>query len=369
MIDAEIEELLKPILELYNQIEIELLLNVAVRFDTYETIGGSLDWYLKRLQGMGAFTKSNLKIIEKYSPASKKLIRKMLKQVGYDTMLTNGSMNLETLMASVVNRHIIESIISDLEADIKIINTKALENTNKAYMDILTKGYIETAGGVYSYQESIKKALVEMSKNGIAGATYLRKGKVAQYSLEGTVRRDILTRAHKCSVEVQMNNIKELGSNLVYVSQHMGARTHPTDQWANHAGWQGKVYMLEGSSDEYENLIDATGYGDITGLAGVNCRHHIYNYIEGVTYIPDRIDEEENERVYQLSQQQRKIERDVRKAKKELAVANVLNDPDLKRASKQKLKAKTDKLNEFVEAHKELKRDYSRTRVSEEYTK
>lgn len=369
MIDAEIEELLKPILELYSQIETDLLLNVATRFDTYETIGGSLDWYLKRLQGMGAFTKSNLKIIQKYSPASKKEIEKMLKQVGYQTMLTNGKMNLETLMASVVNRNIINSIIEDMLQDIKIINTKALESANKAYMNVLTKSYIETAGGIYSYDESIKRALVEMSKQGISGATYLRKGKVAQYSLEGTVRRDVLTRAHKCSVEVQMNNVKELGSNLVYVSQHMGARTHPTDKWANHAGWQGKVYMLEGSSDKYENLVEATGYGDITGLAGVNCRHHIYNYIEGVTHIPDRIDEEEDERVYQLSQKQRKLERDVRKAKKELAVASVMNDPELKRASKENLREKTEKLDNFVKAHKELKRDYSRTRVSEEYTK
>lgn len=365
MLDAEIEELLKPILEIYNEIETELLLNVAMRFDTYETIGGSLDWYLKRLQDMGAFTKANLKIIEKYSPATKKAIEKMIKGVGYQTMLTNGKMNLETLMASVVNRHIMESILKDMEADIKIINTKALESANQAYMDILTKGYIETAGGIYSYQESIQKALVEMAEKGISGATYKRNGKVAQYSLEGTVRRDILTRAHKCSVDVQMNNVKELGGNLVYVSQHLGARTHPTDKWANHAGWQGKVYMLEGSSDKYENLVEATGYGDITGLAGVNCRHHIYNYIEGVTVIPDRIDEEENERVYQLSQKQRRLERDVRQAKKEYAVINAMNDPDRKRKSKAKLEARTERLDNFVKANG-LRRDYSRTRVTEE---
>lgn len=368
MIDAEIEELLKPILELYSQIETELLLNVATRFDTYETIGGSLDWYLKRLQDMGAFTKANLKIIQKYSPASKKAIEKMIKQVGYQTMLTNGEMNLETLMASVANRNIINSIVEDMLQDVKIINTKALESANRAYMDILTKGYIETASGIYSYEDSIKKALVEMSKQGITGATYLRKGKVAQYSLEGTVRRDILTRAHKCSVEVQMNNVKELGNNLVYVSQHLGARTHPTDKWANHAGWQGKVYMLDGSSDKYENLVEATGYGDITGLAGVNCRHHIYNYIEGVTNIPDRIDEEENERVYELSQKQRKLERDVRQAKKELAVVSTMDDPELKKQAKNNLKARTEKLDNFVKANG-LRRDYARTRVLEEYRK
>ena len=368
MLDKQYEELLKPILDIYNEIETELLLNIAMRFDTYETLGGSLDWYLKRLQGMGAFNKENLAIIKKLSPKANKAIDKMIKGAGYQTILTNGKMNLETLMASTVNRHIIQSILTDTLADVKIINTKALESANKAYMDILTKSYIETSGGVYSYEESIKRALVEMAKQGISGATYQRNGKVVQYNLEGTVRRDVLTRAHKCSVDVQMNNVKELGGNLVYVSQHLGARTHPTDKWANHAGWQGKVYMVEGSSETYPNLIEATGYGDITGLAGVNCRHHIYPYIEG-TPLPSRIDEEEDERVYALSQQQRKLERDVRQAKKELAVIKTMDDPDLTRKAKDKLEAKTDKLNAFVKAHKELKRDYARTRVSEDYIK
>ena len=46
--------------------------------------------------------------------------------------------------------------------------------------------------------------------------------------------------------------------------------------------------MLDGSSEKYQNLIEATGYGDIQGLAGVNCRHHISSYIEGVTKLPTR---------------------------------------------------------------------------------
>jgi len=369
MTDAQLEKLLAPLLEIYNQIEIELLLNVAMRFDTYETIGGSLDWYLKRMQDMGAFNKKNLAIIKKYSTKSKSYINKMLKSVGYNTMLTNGEMNLETLMKSVANRRIIESVIQSAEQGIEIINTKALESANKHYMNILTKGYVETASGIYSYQESIQKALVEMARRGITGASYARNGNVAQYSLEGTVRRDILTRAHQLSVDVQMQNVKELGGNLVYVSQHLGARVSHTDPIANHAGWQGKVYMVEGSSDKYDNLVEATGYGDIKGLAGVNCRHHIYPYIEGVTKIPDRISEEENERVYELSQQERKMERDVRKAKKELAVYKYIGDPDLIKKGKNKLKARTAKLDDFVKANKELKRDYNRTRVVEELRK
>lgn len=41
----------------------------------------------------------------------------------------------------------------------------------------------------------------------------------------------------------------------------------------------------------------------------------ISSYIEGVTKLSTKVDEE-NERIYQESQEQRRLERDVRKAKK-----------------------------------------------------
>lgn len=369
MEDAELEALLRPILDLYSQIEIDLLLNIASRFDTYETIGGTIEWYLDKLQEMGAFYQSNVKIMAKYVGLSSKEIKHLMEELNMRAIMSFADADLNSLLNSTANRNTLTSILGNLEDDLKIINTKALEGAQKAYMDILTKGFIETSSGVHSYQESVRRGLVEMADRGITGATYTRaNGREVRYSLEGTVRRDILTRAHQVTFETQMNTMRELGHNLVYVSQHLGARTHKTNKIADHAGWQGKVYMLDGSSEKYQNLIEATGYGDIQGLAGVNCRHHISSYIEGVTKLPTRIDEAENERVYQLSQEQRKLERDVRKAKKRLAVAKQMDDKELIKSYRQNLKSKTEKLDDFVGKHSELRRSYDRTRVTEDYT-
>ncbi len=369
MEDAELEALLRPILDLYSQIEIDLLLNVASRFDTYETIGGTIEWYLDKLQEMGAFYQSNVKIMAKYVGLSSKEIKHLMEELNMRAIMSFADADLNSLLNSTANRNTLTSILGNLEDDLKIINTKALEGAQKAYMDILTQGFIETSSGVYSYQESVRRGLVEMADRGITGATYTRaNGREVRYSLEGTVRRDILTRAHQVTFETQMNTMRELGHNLVYVSQHLGARTHKTNKIADHAGWQGKVYMLDGSSEKYQNLIEATGYGDIQGLAGVNCRHHISSYIDGVTKLPTRIDEAENEHVYRLSQEQRKLERDVRKAKKCLAVAKQMDDKELIRSYRQNLKAKTDKLDDFIGKHSELRRGYDRTRVTEDYT-
>ncbi len=370
MQEAELEVLLKPILELYTQIEIELLENIASRFDNYPTIDGSLEWYLDKMQEFGAFKQTNVKILAKYAGLSSKELKHLMEELVFRSALEFKGANLNALLNSTANRNTLSSILNNLENDIKIINTKALESAEKSYMDVLTKSTIETTSGAYSYQESIKHGLMEMAEKGISGATYERSnGKIVRYSLEGTVRRDILTRAHQASFETQMNNMRELGHNLIYVSQHKGARVHKTNPIANHAGWQGKVYMLDGSSSEYPNLFEATGYGDIQGLAGVNCRHHISSYIEGVTKLPTRVNEEENERIYQESQEQRKLERDVRKAKKELAVAKKIDDKDLIKKAKGKLKQRTEKLNDFVDNHPDMRRDYARTRTIEEHEK
>jgi len=368
MEDAIFEALLEPILELYSQIEIELLCNVAERFDTYDTVGGTLEWYMKMLQETGAFKNDNARIIQEYAGLTAKEMKHLLQEVALMTSMKEVEADYNALMNSAANRHTLESIERNLLDDINVINTKALESTEKAYMSTLTKAYIKTSSGAFSYQESIKSALVEMANSGIAGATYQRNsGQIVRYNLEATIRRDVLTRVNQTAVEVQFNNMHELGCNLVYVSQHMGARVHPTNKIANHAGWQGKVYMLDGSSDKYQNLVEATGYGDIRGLAGVNCRHHISSYVEGVTKLPTHIDEEENERIYKLSQEQRKLERDIRKAKKRLAVAKQMGDKDLQKQYRAQLDDKTEKLNDFVIKHKELKRDYARTRVVYEY--
>lgn len=230
MQEAELEVLLKPILELYTQIEIELLENIASRFDNYPTIDGSLEWYLDKMQEFGAFKQTNVKILAKYAGLSSKELKHLMEELVFRSALEFKGANLNALLNSTANRNTLSSILNNLENDIKIINTKALESAEKSYMDVLTKSTIETTSGAYSYQESIKHGLMEMAEKGISGATYERSnGKIVRYSLEGTVRRDILTRAHQASFETQMNNMRELGHNLIYVSQHKGARVHKTN--------------------------------------------------------------------------------------------------------------------------------------------
>ena len=209
-----------------------------------------------------------------------------------------------------------------------------------------------------------------MAKNGISGATYKRNGKLVQYSLEGTVRRDTLTAVNKLANKSSETLCKELGAEYVEISSHLGARTHPTNPIANHAGWQGKVFKIDGSDKKYPNLKESTGYpDDILGLGGVNCRHRMFPFFPGIsTPNPVRFNEEENRRVYELTQKQRAMERRMRQLKKEQAAAKEIGDKETVKKLNKKISEQSTKIDEFCKKNG-LKRDFSHELVKEQIVK
>lgn len=372
--------LTQPIIDIYNQIEYDLIIDIAKRFDTYDTIGGTLEWQLKKLDELGTLNADMVKTIAKYSKKSQKEIYDMLKSAGFANIdfedlqkaYSAGAILVDpvTIRNNTVFAELVERSYKELDKTFRMIQTKALESAKQSYMDVINRAYIEVATGTYDYNTSIRNAIQRMAENGITGATYKRGGKIVNYSLEATVRRDTLTAVHKLANQSSEVICDEVGTDYVEISSHLGARVHLTNKIANHAGWQGKVYKIHGEDPEYPNLKESTGYpGDILGLGGVNCRHRMFPFVPGIsTPNPINFSEEENRKAYELSQQQRKLERDMRKLKKKKAAAKASGDKETEKKLKEKIKLKSDEIDKFCEDNK-LKRDYNRELVTEQISK
>ena len=375
--DNQLTELTQPIIAIYNQIEMELLEKVAKRFDVYDKVGGSLEWQLKKLDELGALTTESVKVIASMSKKGEKAIAQMLNDASLgnidmdllDTAYTNGFIFVDPqkLMQSTALRATIELSYKELGKTYKLIQTKALESTRQAYMDIINRAYIETASGVYDYGTSIRGALRDMADQGITGATYRRGNRYVKYSIEGTVRRDTITAVHQLANKGAEQATHEIGAKYVEVSAHIGARVSDTNPIANHAGWQGKVYRLDGE-DEYPNLKESTGYpDDIQGLGGVNCRHRMFPFFPGISVPnPHQIDEEENKKVYEATQKQRAMERNIRAIKKRLIVAKASGDMNLAKEYRKRLTQKQAEIEKFCKKNG-LRRQTEREMVQEEY--
>ena len=375
--DNQLTALTQPIIAIYNQIEMALLEQVAKRFDVYDKVGGSLEWQLKKLDELGALTTESVKVIASMSKKGEKEIAQMLKDASLgnidmnllDIAFTNGFIFVDPkkIMQNEALRATIELGYKALGKTYKLIQTRALESTRQAYMDIINRAYIETASGIYDYGTSIRGALRDMADQGIAGATYRRGNRYVKYSIEGTVRRDTITAVHQLANKGAEEITKEIGAKYVEVSAHIGARVHDTNPIANHAGWQGKVYKLEGS-DKYPNLKESTGYpDDIQGLGGVNCRHRMFPFFPGISVPnPHQIDEKENRKVYEATQKQRAMERGIRSIKKRLIVAKASGDMNLAKAYRKRLTDKQAEIEKFCKDNG-LRRQTEREMVQEEY--
>ena len=375
--DYELTELTQPIIAIYNQLEMELLEKIAKRFDVYDKIGGSLEWQLKKLDELGALTNEAVKVIASMSKRGEKEIVQMLNDASMgnidldlvESAFTNGFIFVDPqkIMQSQALRASVELSYKELGKTYKLIQSKALESTKQAYMDIINRACIETASGVYDYGTSIRGALRDMADKGISGATYRRGNKIVKYSIEGTVRRDTITAVHQLANKGAEQATKAMGAEYVEVSAHIGARV-AKDPIGNHAGWQGKVYKLEGSDPKYPNLTEKTGYpGDIRGLGGVNCRHRMFPFFPGIS-VPNKhqIDPEENKRVYEATQIQRGMERKIRHLKKRMIVAKASGDMEQAKAYRKALTEKQKEIAKFCEENN-LRRQTEREMVQEEY--
>lgn len=375
MLDS-LDPLVERIISIYSRLEYALIIEIAKRFDVYDSIGGSLEWQIKKLEELGALNADAVKLIAQFSKRSEKEIIIMLNEakfinIDFD-LLTKafdaGAIKISplTLMENTAFTRLIESTYKELGDTFRLIQTKAFESTKQAYMDVINRSYVEVATGTYDYGTSIKRAVNRMAQQGITAATYKRGERIINYSIEGAVRRDTLSAVNKLANASALQAVNELGAKYVETSMHIGARVHPTNPIANHAGWQGKVFKVNGS-DKYPNLKDSTGYpDDILGLGGVNCRHRIFPFFPGIS-VPKRktFTDEENKKAYELSQKQRALERQMRTLKKRHAAAKAIGDKETAQALKKKITAKSDEIDKFCKDNN-LRRDYSRELVFEQ---
>lgn len=143
-------------------------------------------------------------------------------------------------------------------------------------------------------------------------------------------------------------------TGLVKVSSHAGCR--PT-----HVQYQGGIYSVDGS-DGYPDLYGATNFGSGGGLCGINCHHYVMTYVPGYDVAsPDNLDPKINNERYQLTQTQRKYERDVRAAKRSLVAAKAFGDQKAIDMANRTVRAKQARVRMLVRDHPdELVRQYDR---------
>lgn len=301
-----------------------------------------------------------LAIYYKYRPAIDKQTREVLKEA---LKKTDDALVGQFVRAMGSRRHM-TNLATIIAAQTAQGMNEVLERQNIALAkDQAALWYDVTAEAIARHQAGeptravMERGVTRLANSGLETIDYISGTKT---TIDAALRRHIVSQANQARNRLLMQRMDEWEWDLVFVDAHFGARP-------SHAEWQGKVYSRSGRSTEYPSLVDATGYGTVTGLCGANCYHYMTPYVPGYSQLPD-MDYSEQERItgmtsdeyYAVTQKQRRYERLIRSQKREISYLQEVRADAVKQRIR--LGELQDKLRQFTHDN-HLRRDYERERA------
>ncbi len=325
------DSMAQNVVELWGEIETELIEEISRRVKATMRITPTAEYELYKLQQANLLNEYAVKLISSKTGLSERTVERLITQSGYAIVqqdeeiyrraLASGQLTLEPLPVkmSPTLKTTIEACVANAQFGLSnLTNTRMIDAGNgmetltkaarREYYNAVNKAFLEVRTGTKSTPQAMRSACTELARRGIR-ITHWESGHTD--TVEVAVRRNIKTSLGQTSAKMTLARMGDYQHDLVQVSSHFGARP-------SHFVWQGGIYSLTGA-EGYENFYEVTGYGTGAGLCGWNCRHRFYPYFPGIDSVYPQYDEEENRRHYELTQEQRAYERDIRKAKREKA--------------------------------------------------
>lgn len=348
----------------YSELETKLLEEIVQHFNINEEFINSDYWRFEKLEELGLLNESIIEYIAKVTSKTPSEIKRAIQAVGYDAFNINnlnkaykgGFLQIDPniLIQNNVVENLIKHSYNELTNRFLEISDKVQKGTRQAYLDVVEKVYLQTSSGV-TYQEAIRSALMDLGNRGITTLTYKTvdsEGNIVgirNYDVESAVRREIVTANHNLVNEINRTVAEELEVEYLYLSEHIKCRPQ-------HFPWQGTIIKRT-------ELVAVTKLGEVDGMGGPNCKHYPTPYFGRARGAElKKVSLEEATEQYSLSQQQRYLERGIRKWKRKERIFETAEDKEYQQKCKEKIKEWQLRNKEFTE-NNNLMRDFSRENV------
>lgn len=367
-LDALPEELA----ELYRGLEETLLMEICSRLKLRDELNEVTVQDIKALRSHGIDLKEIEKAIRKTSGISETKLNKLLDDVVernqkyYTELIDLAHITQPETLVSVEDTWAIYEQTKQTLRNITrsmgfLVNAgRTMLHPAKAYQWALDAATLKVESGAISYGQAIKDAVRELASGGLRVVDY-ESGH--RDHVDVAARRAVMTGVSQLCGKYTEQAAEYLETPYYEVSAHAGARDVPgRSPWASHKEWQGKVYSTR-SGDIYPNIYEVCGLGAVDGLEGANCRHRRNVWVEGVserTYTDEQLAhiddglgctfEGKTYTAYEATQEQRKVERTIRKLKREKTAYNAAGLTDEEQAVNIKLRRLNAKYKAFSKA-------------------
>jgi hypothetical protein len=337
LLDALPEELA----ELYRGLEDTLLMEICSRLKAADELNEVTVQDIKALRAHGIDLKEIKKAIRKTSGISETKLNKLFDDVvernqKYYTELidlahiTQPETLIDAAEVAAIRAQTLDTF-RNLTASMGFLVDagRTMLSPAKAYQWALDNATMQIQSGAINYNQAIKTAVKQLADSGLRVVDY-ESGHRDQ--IDVAARRAVMTGVNQICAKYTEQSAQYLETPYFEVSAHAGARDKPgPSPWSSHKDWQGKVYSIR-AGDIYPNIYEVCGLGTVDGLEGANCRHRRFPWVEGVserTYTDEQLEhiddghgctfDGKDYTAYEATQMQRRIERTVRKLKREKA--------------------------------------------------
>lgn len=411
----ELELFPKNIEEIYAGLENDIMNDIIRRIAETGEITRTADWQLNRLYNMGAdktdirkhiqeaLNLSDTEIEQLYSDTLKEGYLRdesLYQAVGQEFIPFEENMALQQLIEATKQQTAkqLKNITRTMGFAVKQPNgRKTFKTVDDYFKDTMDNAVMHVLNGTFDYNSIIRKVTDEMTRSGVRSINY---DSGISTRIDVAARRAILTGVNQVTSKINSDNMQKLDTEFVETSWHSTAR--PT-----HQVWQGRVFYWDRANPNaekieagvlYKSFIRETGYGEVDGLCGANCRHTFYPFIPGIsvrTYTDEQLEElnrQENEKKeyngkeynkYEATQYQRRLETSMRKYRQDISLlkqSGLADDSDEVIAAKCKYQTLSRKYSDFskkmglrehrdrinADGLKDIGKHYNRTLVARE---
>lgn len=380
----------KGIAKIFEDIEIMLIRSLKRNIGQHkqEEQQGNFQWtawQAEKLRNLDKFRRENVAVMNEYADIIDGETRQLMEEQFNEGV--NGVTVPQSKMISEAPEVVLtpepkffgvdDTKISKLIDDVvnleKHAETAALRTMDDVYRQTVNKAQLAMSTGSMTLQQAIDIAVKDFLDKGINCIVYRdgRRVNIADY-----IRMALKTTSTRAKLQGESAKYSALGYDTVQVSKYSMCSDTCLP-------WQGKAYindvfvMWDGNIEERENgeLWGKSNYcgkwfpllstAIHAGLFHPNCRHTIALYVDGDP-LPEALDNSEIEKRYKLEQKLRRLENNVRKAKRK--VKGFFDPDNIKKANKE-LREAQKKVREFIDQTNAaygkiiLKRDYGREKI------
>lgn len=313
---------------LFQQVEDDILRDVARRISKMEALTPTANWQLWRYEQTEALQQDVVKKLARYTGRSEAEIRRLMQEAAtramenedeiyyhYGKEPTPFSEN-ETLQA------LLNAGYQQTAGTFHNLTATTANTVSGQFEAALDRAHLKVSSGAFDYKNAVKSAVDSLADT----MKYVTYPTGHTDTLEVAARRAVLTGVNQTGAKLQVARADEMGVEFFETTAHGGARP-------SHAEWQGRQFHRGGAVDymgkHYPDFEAATGYGTGAGLCGWNCRHTFFAIFPELG-APPAWTQESLEALnardikynggrytrYEISQMQRARERTVRKYKR-----------------------------------------------------